>query len=283
MVGEDVAGCVGRGARGRERDDDAAVGDGHRRIAGHLPSLDGPAPRPSRRCALEIREVGGSRPVGAGEGMVSAAPRLECASCGNSPRPEARFCTECGCALPTADVVAPAGPVSLPATEPNRASALPPIPPMPASEPSPWVASSELAAAAAAAERAERRSAHLYAAHGGAGATLLATVLGDVDRGRWAGVSPAGGAAVLIGRTHASGLDAVRQVLATSADAFTAVVLVPDAPGRLPRVLRDQVTIIGGVLPVVRVPWVEEWRTGLTGLRSSAITRFIDEYRKTVR
>lgn len=215
--------------------------------------------------------------------MLSPSTTTQCPNCG-SEKLGARFCTECGCPLPGATT--PAGVArhaSAPSPEPNEESASPSIPPMPSSGPSSWVVSSEAAAAVAPPAAPEQTTAHLYAAHGGAGSTILAKVLGDVDEGRWAGLAPEEGGAVLIGRTHAAGLDAVRQVLATSADVFTAVVLVPDAPGRLPRELRDQVTIIGGVLPVVRVPWVEEWRTGKTEPKSSAVTKFIDEYRKTVR
>ncbi|MEU6478970.1 DUF6668 family protein [Streptomyces sp. NPDC047017] len=109
------------------------------------------------------------------------------------------------------------------------------------------------------------------AAHGGAGATTLATVFGGFDpdgdwprpdRGEPDGV-------LLVARTHAAGLQAVSRTL----DAFrrgeqprglelVAVVLVADAPGRLPRPLQQRIKVIGSVVRVHRVPWVPAWRTG---------------------
>ncbi|MGW1144149.1 DUF6668 family protein [Streptomyces sp. NPDC002454] len=108
-------------------------------------------------------------------------------------------------------------------------------------------------------------------AHGGAGVTTLAQVFGGVDAGRSLPLPAQGGpqTVVLVARTHASGLRAVSRVL----DAFrrgqeppgttlAAVVLVADAPGRLPRPLQQRIKVIGSVVPVHRVPWVPAWRTG---------------------
>ncbi|MBD8104765.1 hypothetical protein [Plantibacter sp. CFBP 8775] len=38
------------------------------------------------------------------------------------------------------------------------------------------------------------------------------------------------------------------------------MLLVPDAPGKLPKQLRDQINIVSGVVPVTVSPWVESWR-----------------------
>ncbi|MYS51699.1 hypothetical protein GTW46_16815, partial [Streptomyces sp. SID6013] len=74
---------------------------------------------------------------------------------------------------------------------------------------------------------------------------------------------------LLVGRTHAAGLQAVSRAL----DVFrrgeqppglelVAVVLVADAPGRLPRPLHQRIKVIGSVADVYRVPWTPAWRTG---------------------
>jgi hypothetical protein len=43
---------------------------------------------------------------------------------------------------------------------------------------------------------------------------------------------------------------------------LVAVVLVADAPGRLPRQLAQRVKVIGSATTVYQVPWVPAWRTG---------------------
>ncbi|KPI20855.1 hypothetical protein OK074_7532 [Actinobacteria bacterium OK074] len=130
------------------------------------------------------------------------------------------------------------------------------------------------------------------ATHGGAGATTLAAVFGGHDAGR-AWPSPERGepaSLLLVGRTHASGLaavvytiDMVRRGAAPPGLDLDAVVLVADAPGRLPRPLAQRVKEIEALIDVYRVPWVPAWRLGdlsgqpprecerlarLTGLRS---------------
>ncbi|WP_411101357.1 DUF6668 family protein [Streptomyces sp. cmx-4-9] len=108
-------------------------------------------------------------------------------------------------------------------------------------------------------------------AHGGAGATTLATVFGGNDAGsQWP--DPAAGASgevLLVARTHASGLRAVSQVLdmirrneQPSGVILKAVVLVADAPGRLPPELAKRIKVIGSVVEVHRVPWTPAWRMG---------------------
>lgn len=109
------------------------------------------------------------------------------------------------------------------------------------------------------------------ATHGGAGVTTLASVYGGHDCGRdWPGPGDPQ-SVLLVGRTHAAGLDAVLRAL----EAFRygqvpprldldAVVLVADAPGRLPRPLVQRVKAIEGVIDVYRVPWVQAWRLGET-------------------
>ncbi|GAA0488570.1 hypothetical protein GCM10010361_62080 [Streptomyces olivaceiscleroticus] len=107
--------------------------------------------------------------------------------------------------------------------------------------------------------------------HGGAGATTLATLFGGADVGqRWPDPSRGEPATLLlVARTHAAGLTGVSQTL----DLFRrgeqptglqigAVVLVADAPGRLPRELQQRIKILGSAVAVHRVPWIAAWRTG---------------------
>jgi hypothetical protein len=110
--------------------------------------------------------------------------------------------------------------------------------------------------------------------HGGAGVSTLATVYGGHDCGRdWPG--PADPPSVLlVARTHATGLAAAQGALevfrrgeAPHGLDLDAVVLVADAPGRLPRSLAAQVRAIGSVIDVYRVPWVPAWRLGDLGGR----------------
>lgn len=122
--------------------------------------------------------------------------------------------------------------------------------------------------------RASARRFSWVGLHGGAGVSTLAAVYGGHDGGRaWPG--PADPRSVLlVARTHAAGLDAVvpavemfRRGDAPEGLDLDAVVLVADAPGRLPRPLAHRVRLIESVIDVYRVPWVNEWRLGDLGER----------------
>ncbi|MFF4168556.1 DUF6668 family protein [Streptomyces sp. NPDC001744] len=108
-------------------------------------------------------------------------------------------------------------------------------------------------------------------AHGGAGTSTLAQVFGGHDSGLSWPDAAAGrpGNVLLVARTHASGLQAVSRILNAHRQneipagvTLAAVVLVADAPGRLPRELNQRIKVIGSVVEVHRVPWVSSWRTG---------------------
>ncbi|MHC3473796.1 DUF6668 family protein [Streptomyces sp. 7R007] len=105
--------------------------------------------------------------------------------------------------------------------------------------------------------------------HGGAGVTTLAAVYGGHDCGRaWPGPDDPP-CVLLVARTHASGLAAVARTLdvfrrgqAPPGLDLDGVVLVADAPGRLPRPLEREVRAIESLVDVYRVPWVPAWRLG---------------------
>lgn len=113
-------------------------------------------------------------------------------------------------------------------------------------------------------------------AHGGAGESTLEQLLeGSCAAGHaWpmhassGDVSPC--RAVVVARTNAGGLRAAQRVIAEWASGqvrvdFIGLVLVADAPGRLPRPLRDFVELLTGGVPAIwRVPWVEAWRISHT-------------------
>ncbi|WAZ23436.1 hypothetical protein STRCI_004777 [Streptomyces cinnabarinus] len=107
--------------------------------------------------------------------------------------------------------------------------------------------------------------------HGGAGVTTLSRVYGGHDCGRaWPGPGDPR-SVLLVGRTHAAGLDAVLRAVADFRREpppdgldLDAVVLVADAPGRLPRPLAQRMKAIESVIDVYRVPWVQSWRLGRT-------------------
>ncbi|WP_055688335.1 DUF6668 family protein [Streptomyces prasinus] len=105
--------------------------------------------------------------------------------------------------------------------------------------------------------------------HGGAGVTTLAAVYGGHDSGRtWPGPGDPQ-AVLLVARTHASGLETVapaverfRRGEVPHGVGLDGVVLVADAPGRLPRPLSQRIRRIESLTGVYRVPWVPEWRLG---------------------
>ncbi len=110
-------------------------------------------------------------------------------------------------------------------------------------------------------------------AHGGAGESTLEQLLeGSRANGhawpytdeRTTALPPV----ILVARTSARGLRAA-QLAATEWAAgdvpvkLHGLVLIADAPGRLPKLLRDFAQVVGGGLPRVwRLPWVEAWRLG---------------------
>ena len=112
----------------------------------------------------------------------------------------------------------------------------------------------------------------LLGAHGGAGVSSLLRAGLDqlaVDAGRcW----PQGGPVLLVARTSTNGLEWARDLarqhasgLAGAEVELLGLVLVPDAPGRLPAraaSLRDLVR--GAFARTWQLPWLEEWRMAAT-------------------
>jgi hypothetical protein len=123
----------------------------------------------------------------------------------------------------------------------------------------------------AAQDAASPRRFAWVATHGGAGTSTLAAVFGSFDAGRgWPRHDQGEPTSVLlVARTHATGLQAALQCLdvfrrgeAPAGLDLDAIVLVADAPGRLPRQLAQRIKVIESMIDVYRVPWVPDWRIG---------------------
>lgn len=112
--------------------------------------------------------------------------------------------------------------------------------------------------------------------HGGAGeSTLAALVPGSRAAGHaWPApasdpVGPGLTPVVLLARTSMGGIRAAQRAAIEWAAGelphleLLGLVWIADAPGRLPRALRDSADVVSGGVPRVwRVPWIEEWRIG---------------------
>lgn len=105
----------------------------------------------------------------------------------------------------------------------------------------------------------------LIGAHGGAGTSTLAAMSGLAESVTARPQASSTTSYVAVARTSASGLTAARHllreaILDSHADVL-GLVLVPDAPGRLPKPLRELVDLTTGAAPRVwSARWVEDLR-----------------------
>lgn len=95
----------------------------------------------------------------------------------------------------------------------------------------------------------------LLGAHHVAGASTWAQLLGldEVDH------PPDEGEILVVARTTLAGVEAAKPLTRRA----SAVLLVPDAPGRVPPQVRRAITVLAGAAPVVRAPWLRELRGAL--------------------
>jgi uncharacterized protein DUF6668 len=118
----------------------------------------------------------------------------------------------------------------------------------------------------------ERAAVWWLGAHGGAGeSTLEELFAGSRAAGHAWPLAPSGeppARVVLVARTHAHGLKAAQLAIRDWAVGGVPVlllglVLIADAPGRLPHALRQLAGLIAGGAPAVwSLPWIEAWRVG---------------------
>lgn len=111
-------------------------------------------------------------------------------------------------------------------------------------------------------------------AHGGAGETTLAGLAPRTRAAEHAWPMPAErgtyNRVVVVARANYSGLMAAQRAAiewasGTLGDGVQVVglVLIPDAPGKRPKEIRQLELVVGGGFPRVwSLPWVEAWRTG---------------------
>ncbi|MBD5788351.1 hypothetical protein IF650_19500 [Cellulosimicrobium terreum] len=132
--------------------------------------------------------------------------------------------------------------------------------------------------------------------HGGAGESTLAELVPDwpaADHGWPQPPGPGPVRVVLTARANMRGLRAA-QAAATQWAAglvphveVVGLVIVADAPGRLPRPLREFSQIVGGGVPRTwTLPWIEAWRLGEPPALSDApreVRRLLDDLRAVVR
>jgi hypothetical protein len=108
-----------------------------------------------------------------------------------------------------------------------------------------------------------------FGAHGGAGESTLERLFrGSRAAGhRWPEVEERA-AVILVARSDVRGLRAAQRALRERMEHQLPVdvlglVLMADAPGRLPRAVRELADVVAGTVPRIWVlPWVEAWRVG---------------------
>lgn len=132
--------------------------------------------------------------------------------------------------------------------------------------------------------------------HGGAGETSLAALVPDWPAAEhaWPQIPGASGVrVVLTARSNMRGLRAARVAATQWASGLVphvevvGLVIVADAPGRLPRPLREFSQIVGGGVPRTwTLPWIEAWRLGEPPALSDApreVRRLVDDLAAVVR
>ncbi|SHE26685.1 Hypothetical protein ACGLYG10_2939 [Actinomyces glycerinitolerans] len=109
-------------------------------------------------------------------------------------------------------------------------------------------------------------------AHGGAGESTLSALVPEWRSAGHCWPRPPideRARAVLVARSSAYGLQAAQSAVTQWAAGavphvdLLGLVIIADAPGRLPRPLRELAQVVGGGAPRVwQLPWVEPWRLG---------------------
>lgn len=128
----------------------------------------------------------------------------------------------------------------------------------------PWITAAQNITPAAApqppAPTPARELPVFIAAHGGAGATSWAHILGGVDGGLVSNKTKAtqepDTEMALVTRASIDGVDAAKTAIAIHGhDRFACVLLVPSAPGKMPRLIADEVKVLSGALAIIVAPW----------------------------
>lgn len=118
----------------------------------------------------------------------------------------------------------------------------------------------------------------LVGAHGGAGTSTLASLTGLQDAGHnWPVSGPVPNDVIVVARTNMTGLSAAHDAALALASGditgvnFLGLVLMADAPGRLPKALSEKARLVSGAYRMTwTFPWIEKWRTGLENTKLPA-------------
>jgi hypothetical protein len=127
----------------------------------------------------------------------------------------------------------------------------------------------------------------IIGAHGGAGESRVADLLGARATGHCWPALPGGSEArvLLVCRADMRGLTAARSALtqwvsgATPKADLLGLAILADAPGKTPKALRDFAAVVGGGAPRLwTLPWVDAWRLGdATAPTSREFQRFLTD------
>ncbi|MGW9114524.1 DUF6668 family protein [Microbacterium sp. NPDC055683] len=145
-------------------------------------------------------------------------------------------------------------------------------------------------------DRPQRAELWCLGAHGGSGESSLSALVPEWSAAshgwpRTPGADPA--RVVLVARSNMRGLRAAQAAATQWAAGLVphvevlGLVLVADAPGRLPRPLRDFAQVVSGGVPRTwSLPWIEAWRLGEPVALPDApreVRRLVDELSALVR
>lgn len=155
--------------------------------------------------------------------------------------------------------------------------------------PAPWVAGSVPGYATGVAVdvvAVSEPGLYVMGTHGGAGASTLAHLLGVRETGRCWPVAEVGGVRVLVcARTSAAGIRAAQDLAVSwggfaGGSALVGVVWMPDQPGRLPRPLKEQVSLVSGAYPcATSLPFFKAWRMSPDPASRSVSEKFVQSLR----
>lgn len=128
----------------------------------------------------------------------------------------------------------------------------------------PWVMAAQnltpAPALQALAPDAARELPVFLAAHGGAGATSWAHILGGIDGGQVSDLNQDTTGPeveiVLVARASIDGIDAAKSAIAIHGyERFVCVLLVPSAAGKMPRPIANEVKVLSGAVTIITAPW----------------------------
>ena len=154
----------------------------------------------------------------------------------------------------------------------------------------PWVAAAQnitpTPAPQAPAPAAPRQVPVFLAAHGGAGATSWAHILGGFDGGLVSGAHQNASSPrtkpVLVARASLDGIDAAKSAIAIHGyERFSCVLLVPSSPAKMPRLIANEVKVLSGAITVIATPWATDLlvrraaQLSATDISSKELTKII--------